>query len=320
MKVWFKLDDFDAEIACLSDGACAYELKSAVKNQRADTLKDVDEGDLSVFSLGNRLAPGELVPVNTSFEAPIMVKTPDRPNKKTKKSLPYDDMMTPEKIRPPTPPDLPKFVGPDDWKLSVRETVQRKLSLADFETSKSHRVEPLAVSRCSRGGKTRALYEIGNLEYKYNDEAVPVIFVSFNDYSTLNECDQEDPLQALILRIVFAAHRGTTYNCSTGTQFKKFRETFDVTENDVMCWLGDAPALLIVDELNNLRKLTARDADSDKQAAKFANFIKSYFVKPAGRYFVFSTHIVSTLECFGVFMEYNTTSERGGFVARVASR
>jgi len=66
-----------------------------------------------------------------------------------------------------------------------------------------------------------------------------------------------------------------------------------------------------VDELNNIDELTV---DKSKKASDFAKFVKDYFVSPAGRYFVFSTHIHSTLESFGVFLDPSNSSERAVFL------
>jgi hypothetical protein len=147
-----------------------------------------------------------------------------------------------------------------------------------------------------------------NMNITYGNKAVAVIFVSFNDYSPLDQRNQENPLEALLLRIAFAAFQDIQYKPgTTKEQFEAFRKSYHVTTSDVLYWLGQAPALLIVDELNNLSTIAGRNSD---RAAEIANFIKQYFLAPAGRYFVFSSHILSTLESLGVYMEFKTTSER----------
>jgi len=163
------------------------------------------------------------------------------------------------------------------------------------------------------------------MNFTFGEKEVPVIFVSFNDYSPLGAHDQENPLEALLLRIAFAAWEeiDEKYNAqvkmgqikSSGSkrkllssEFRAFREQYHVTKRDVVEWLGAEPALLIIDELNNLDKLATKDSEGTKE---MADFIKTYFLKEQGRYFVFSTHILSTLECFGVYMEHSSSSDRG---------
>ena len=248
------------------------------------------------------------------------------PRKKAKISCLDVMKSSPLDVRPPPTPDSPRFVCPKNWYGEVEFTIQNQLDAYDSEPSESYRVEPLAVSRCSRGGKTRSLIEIANMNFTHGKQKVPVVFVSFNDYSPLDSHDQENPLEALLLRIAFAAWKeidkkykpqvklDPTESPHSKTKtllssvFTAFRKDYHVTEEDVLNWLGDAPALLIVDELNNLDKLAVKDSAETK---KMVDFIKTYFLKEQGRYFVFSTHTLSTLECFGVYMEHSSNSDRG---------
>ena len=116
------------------------------------------------------------------------------------------------------------------------------------------------------------------------------------------------------MRIAFAAWKDVDYKPGTtgellSSKFDDFRKDYCVTEDNVVEWLGEEPALLIVDELNNLEKLAGNETDSE--TLRMANFIKEHFIKKLGRYFIFSTHILSTLECFGVYMEHSSNSDRG---------
>jgi hypothetical protein len=309
MNVWYKVDGLEADLVEVQEGAVIAQFRTAVKSHLGQELQGIAARDLEVYfpTPSDRLDPGRPVPGTTSFESPVIIASP-RPPKQAKRSLDFSTLKEPLEIRPPPSPDLPRFVCPEGWKREVELQIQTQLDTQDFELDEGHRVEPLAVSRCSRGGKTRALYEMANMNFTYGDEHVAVIFVSFNDYSTLDQHDQEKPLEALLLRIAFAAFKDLQYKPgTTKEQFEAFRKLYHVTATDVLSWLGQAPALLIVDELNNLRQIAQKNSAG---AAEIVTFIKQNFLAPSGRHFIFSSHILSTLECFGVYMEYSTTSDR----------
>ena len=313
MKVWYKVDGLEADLGKVNDGGVVAEFRGAVKSHLGRELQEIAARDLEVYfpTESDRLNPGKPVPGTTSFESPVIIVSPLmlRAPKQVKKSLDFSVLKPPLEISPPPSPELPLFVCPKGWKEEVQMTIQTQIDSEDFEYHQGYRVEPLAVSRCSRGGKTRALKEMAKMNITYGNEPVAVIFVSFNDCSPLDEHDQENPLEALLLRIAFAAYKDLQYDKPgiTKKQFEAFRKSYHVTTSDVLCWLGEAPALLIVDELNNLSKLAGGHSD---EAAEIGKFIKENFLAGLGRYFVFSSHILSTLLCFGVYMEYRTTSDR----------
>jgi len=57
------------------------------------------------------------------------------------------------------------------------------------------------------------------------------------------------------------------------------KRTTSLTKQDILNWLGDTPALLLVDELNNIDELTV---DKSKKASDFANFSRIIsFLRPA---------------------------------------
>ena len=214
-------------------------------------------------------------------------------------------------VPPPTRILKPSFVCEELWHADVYCKVIRELQTTDGEGGKDHRVAPMALVRCSRGGKTRALNEIANLKFSYNDRAVIVIFVSFNDFSDLDDDDQDNPLQALLQRIAFAALQSRYLENKGKTMHEQFRDfrrcKYSFSSDEIMLWLGDHPALLLVDELNNLNELTVRGSNKAKE---FAEFVKQFFIIPQGRYFVFSTHIMSTLESFGALLDPSRASDR----------
>ena len=55
-----------------------------------------------------------------------------------------------------------------------------------------HRVPPMALVRCSRGGKTRALTEIAK-QIVDKQIADCVIFVTLNDWSSISPAEQSNP-------------------------------------------------------------------------------------------------------------------------------
>jgi hypothetical protein len=99
--------------------------------------------------------------------------------------------------------------------VSVKLEIMAQLESSDDP----ERIPPMAVVRCSRGGKTRALYEIANTMKNDKNEdimeaakdhwggPVAVIYVTFNDNSSVETWEQLDPLQALLQRIAFVASR-----------------------------------------------------------------------------------------------------------------
>ena len=99
----------------------------------------------------------------------------------------------------------PAFTAPDNWLESICEEILQWMQKEDTELE---RVPPLCLSRCSRGGKTRSLYEIA--EFLKSKETA-VFYVTFNDWSTIQGWEQEDPVGALFRRIAFAALKERNY-------------------------------------------------------------------------------------------------------------
>jgi hypothetical protein len=111
--------------------------------------------------------------------------------------------IDPQRIAPRAPGETPGFMGKKWLKNRVAEIIKyyniKESAFGLF------RVSPMGLIRCSRGGKSRALLEIGTmLKKKLPDTAV--IFVSFNDQSSIKEHEQHDPLHALCVRIAYATY------------------------------------------------------------------------------------------------------------------
>lgn len=198
----------------------------------------------------------------------------------------------------------PTFLCDKEWLKGVLNTIDAFLPCREFNNGL--RIPPLAISRCSRGGKTRALHEIA-LEVQRQtkravDHVVPVnvLMVSFNGNITpIKPAEKRAPLFALTRRIAFAL-----------SNIEKTAETFDrmfhplnITEEQVRRWLGNHSWLLLIDELNNLDLVNEQETVEN---VELAQFLKSHFLVKPGRYFVFSTHEISTGYQLCNFMESNS--------------
>jgi len=195
----------------------------------------------------------------------------------------------------PLPPleTKPKFIAPTGWLERVVAAVREEYINADTD---ERRTQPLCVTRCSRGGKTRALKE---LAHRLHEASIPVIFVSFNNYSNLNEVsyEQDDPLQALLIRIAFVATHAVADR--TETKFTVFRVKYHVSVENILAWLGEAPCVLIIDEMNRAKKLEKKC----EEGTDFVTFLRSEFLAPSGRTFVFSSHVVTTARKLNDYLE-----------------
>ena len=86
-----------------------------------------------------------------------------------------------------------------------------------------------------------------------------------------------------------------------------YESNLHVEPKDIETWLGDTPAVLIVDELNNLQELLKKGSTS---ASKFGHFIKRNFLDRHKRYFIFSSHILGALEFFSLHVDPSGGSMR----------
>ena len=225
----------------------------------------------------------------------------------------------------------PTFIAQDGW---LEDTVKTIMEGLHHEDSSRRRVSPMALVRCSRGGKTRALREIARC---LKDKGVPVILVSFNDFSDLLKEEMQDPRGALCLRIAFEANMernhdhlhkkpmhltehtsddgaGKRINTSSQTQFRDFRKKYKGSPEVIEEWLSDHQCVLLVDELNILIR---RETPSDdlKEYAELCQWMKHTFLSQSGRYLVFSSHIATLTKDLATFMDQ--ISERGVIVRQL---
>jgi hypothetical protein len=154
----------------------------------------------------------------------------------------------------------------------------------------------MALVRCSRGGKTRALYEIA-AAIKKNFSDCAVLYVSFNDWSSVKPWEQSQPLEALCRRIAASA----LCNLGIDDMHEKYEDFYNanVSADAVLKWLGKTPCVLLIDELNNLTSLN----DDKVQSEPLVTFLKKHFLSSENRYFIFSSHVVSTIGQLSEYMD-----------------
>jgi hypothetical protein len=203
---------------------------------------------------------------------------PPEPKKlKSKQTFDMRTLLSPLDVLPPTKPSKPEFTCNEDWMESVETEIEAQLESSDDPTG-SERIPPMAVVLCSRGGKTRALYEIANKMHERRPsrrDPVAVIYVSFNDFSSLLPEEQHDPLQALCQRIAFTARMDPPRDMDKADAFDQFRsKNYDIKPEQIHEWLGNSRAILLVDELNNLTALSEKHSD---EATRFWNFVKKNY-------------------------------------------
>jgi hypothetical protein len=187
----------------------------------------------------------------------------------------------------------PPFTSEPGWLEETERLVLEHYKAEDGE----ERVPPMALVRCSRGGKTRALLELARTLKLHN---IPVVMISLNDYSSLKEWEKADGVGAVCHRIAFAASMDRDFGKSLG-QYEYFsKQKWNVAAQQVEEWLGDHPCVLLIDELNNL-----------PQSRDLAEFLKHNFVSRRNRYLVFSSHVLATTGELSSFMDGSGGSKRG---------
>jgi hypothetical protein len=205
-----------------------------------------------------------------------------------KLDMDVDCVHVTEVIRPPIRDSEPPFTAPTDWLDVTAAMIMERYHQCESKSG-GERLAPMALIRCSRGGKTRAMYEISR---HLKDKKIPVIFVSLNDFSDVTKDEGKDGLGAVCKRIAFAALKGMNYDAP---QFEEFENT-SVSSEQINVWLGQTGCVLLIDELNNLPMST-----------ELAEFLKNVFLKPANRYLVFSSHVTSTSVELSKYIEtYNS--------------
>jgi hypothetical protein len=184
--------------------------------------------------------------------------------------------------------EIPSFIASASWMEGLRSKV---LSNANLEDSEYPRVTPVAVTRCSRGGKTRSLHELAQA-VRAADKTYALIFVSFNSATPVEVWENDDPLGALCRRIAFTALKRDEQVPSRSDMFNRFNTHYDVSPQSILDWLGTTKCILFVDELNKIL-----------MNAPVATFLKNNFLLHSGRGLVFSSHVVSLNALLCDFMD-----------------
>ncbi len=193
----------------------------------------------------------------------------------------------------PVNASAPPFTSEPQWLEDTERVVLQHYTAEDGE----ERVPPMALVRCSRGGKTRALQELARMLKSRN---IPVVMISLNDYSSLKEWEEADGVGAVCRRIAFAASLDRDFGRSL-EQYEHFsKQKWNVTAQQVEEWLSDHPCVLLIDELNNL-----------PQSRDLADFLKRNFVCRRNRYLIFSSHVLATTTELSAFMDGSGGSKRG---------
>ena len=85
-QIWFKLDDEEPNIVDLTEDAIVYHFRRAVKDEFANTLRDIDAGRLKVYApnkgtdIEKSLASNKKVSEcrASSYDEPFIVKAPPK--------------------------------------------------------------------------------------------------------------------------------------------------------------------------------------------------------------------------------------------------
>lgn len=188
----------------------------------------------------------------------------------------WTNLLEIPRIEPITPP----FVSQDGWIDGIVGRVT-DFCLKEDAADGSYRVPITSLARCSRGGKTRALYELAKA---LREQCIPTLFVSFNDFS---DCEDEissgdSSLKMLCRRIAFDARPASFRTGAISNDFDAFKK-YTITADEVSAFLANNQVVLLIDELNRV------ELDKD-----IVLFLKKNFLTQPGRYYVFSSHLSST--------------------------
>lgn len=180
----------------------------------------------------------------------------------------------PEVPKPQLNEDLTPFIGQSWLEQSLASLLQQK----DRDDA-DERPLPLALVRCSRGGKTRAIKE---LMHMIPPEQAATVYVSFNNETSISvQTYFKDSVQELCDRIGFAARKGDLRKMN----WRDFRDIYHVDPESIEEWLGkEGDCILFIDELNLLSSISV----------EVTQILKESFLIKKGRQFCFSSHFATT--------------------------
>lgn len=207
-KVWCQLGDRSASKIEISADADVDDLKTEILKRYASMREIEDSVGIAVFrregsGYSEELRPSAEIPNNTTDDNPLVFRE-KREVKKPKISLPLEKLVEPKNISVPSLENQPAFVCRKGWLEEVKSKNEHQLARTEERIGIIDRISTNG-SRSMQPRKTRALCEVANMELNYNGNPVAVIYVTFNDYASLDSVDQDDPMQALLVRIAFAA-------------------------------------------------------------------------------------------------------------------
>jgi hypothetical protein len=185
--------------------------------------------------------------------------------------------------------EIEPFLAPETW---LNDTCEVVLKQANLVESDNPRVSPVALVRCSRGGKTRSMMELMQ-QIRKKDPKYGILYVTFNTATPLQDSPSaHDPVAELCVRIAFAAlKKRKPHDIKEFVDFCN-KNTFD--SKWVEKWLREDKCILFIDELNLVQSIFDNP---------LAQFLKSNFLLGEGRGLVFSSHVASLSNKLSSFLE-----------------
>ncbi len=183
---------------------------------------------------------------------------------------------------------LPEFVT-KAWLVTAMNIVRNNIVKSDRS---GVQVPPIGL--IIRRGENLALLEIDRAAKATMDNTA-VIYVNFYD---IRGDRRGDLVSALCRQIAFAALEDQSVT------FCDFESRVEVTESDIITWLGNQPCLLLIDRLH----VATLDASEDSKKELFSFLRKHFLIKP-NRYFVFSSHVESIIRDVDAYLDSKSHSE-----------
>lgn len=170
--------------------------------------------------------------------------------------------------------------------------------------SGSNRIPPTAFIAHAYAGKTRAVKE---LSCQLQNQDIPVIYISFNNATEYTKHEGLGLKDSLFSRIGYAIN-GLSEKLHDDFGKLQFKSTLE----HIRDWLQKHPrCILVIDELNNwmanVSKMTNAERDELEEAIAF---LKNFFLKPAYRYLIFTSHVFPTTTTLVHYMAGRAVSNR----------
>ena len=131
--------------------------------------------------------------------------------------------------------EIQPFLAPEGW---LNDTAKDVLKQADLKETNNPRVSPVALVRCSRGGKTRSMIELANA-VRAQDPSYGILYMTFSTDTPLQHKPAHDPMTELCVRIAFAASKVRSGPTKQYKEFLDFSRAKRVCRERVEDWLGN---------------------------------------------------------------------------------